>query len=497
MKKFFSNLFGKKEESPESSPKKAPPKPKYNLTNDPLNKSENTNSFSIKDPNKIISLNLRTNYSKLSRHDYDEVNSALPLLVTIDLKDVENDNLRLGLDLVIVVDVSSSMYGEKIKLVHETLKFILDELEEKDRVCLIKFGSIATQITGFKLMNKENKEHMKIVVEKDITVGGCTDIKGAMDKTYEALLSREHQNEATAVFLLSDGEDTCGNSNGDIKKALKEWHEKMNQRDFFYQIHSFGYGEEHDEHALSIISDVTSGNFYYIKTNNYLDECFIDCFGYLLSVIANQVEVVLKLNKGFEIVNLASMLWEKKSETEGVIKLHGLALGKTLNYITEMKINADKIKFKDLEKVVVGNIIMSYVYNSKEYTLGKELEITFVNKETDKGEIDQEVDENYMKLEAIEVMKKARDFINSNRGYLAQQELDAYYKNVHHRATKYKSSSVIPTIGYNMTMDNLMDNKDYMQLNRMMVENAYNPGYKNFSKMNKGQERMRFKKKGF
>ena len=31
------------------------------------------------------------------------------------------------------------MYGEKIKLVRETLKYLLELLNENDRLCLIKF----------------------------------------------------------------------------------------------------------------------------------------------------------------------------------------------------------------------------------------------------------------------------------------------------------------------------------------------------------------------
>ena len=141
-----------------------------------------------------------------------------------------------------VIDVSSSMMGEKIELVRETLVFLLDELTPSDRVCLIKFGSVASQVSGFRSMTEKAKIEMKKVIEREIKVAGCTDLRGALNCALSALLSREEQNFATAVFFLSDGEDTCGNSTLDIQKELERGNKKMKQKNFSYQIHSFGFG---------------------------------------------------------------------------------------------------------------------------------------------------------------------------------------------------------------------------------------------------------------
>ncbi len=46
-----------------------------------------------------------------------------------------------------------------------------------------------------------------------------------------------------------------------------------------YSLHSFGYGDDHDEKILSGISKYKKGCFYYIKDNEFVDECFLDCLG--------------------------------------------------------------------------------------------------------------------------------------------------------------------------------------------------------------------------
>lgn len=63
-------------------------------------------------------------------------------MVSIDTKgeeDKEQVSLenRPSIDLICVIDRSGSMGGTKIQLVKDTLKLLLELLNEKDRLCLI------------------------------------------------------------------------------------------------------------------------------------------------------------------------------------------------------------------------------------------------------------------------------------------------------------------------------------------------------------------------
>lgn len=87
--------------------------------------------------------------------------------------------------------------------------------------------------------------------------------------------------------MFSDGKDTQGNSALDIQKYLKE------QKTINFTIHSFGFGESHDDSVLTSLSDIKNGNFYYIKDQKFIDQCFISCLSYLLSTIV--VKAKLKI----------------------------------------------------------------------------------------------------------------------------------------------------------------------------------------------------------
>ena len=53
------------------------------------------------------------------------------------------------------------MKGEKIKLVKDTVSFVIEELNEKDRISILTFNSKITKVCGLKSMTSENKKNCK------------------------------------------------------------------------------------------------------------------------------------------------------------------------------------------------------------------------------------------------------------------------------------------------------------------------------------------------
>lgn len=60
-------------------------------------------------------------------------------------------------------------------------------------------------------MTNENKEKYKMIVN-GIKVRGMTNIGKAMEKCLNIIKDKKHKNEITSIFLMSDGQDTCGNN---------------------------------------------------------------------------------------------------------------------------------------------------------------------------------------------------------------------------------------------------------------------------------------------
>lgn len=101
------------------------------------------------------------------------------------------------------------MGGEKIELVKETLNYILDLLNERDRLCLILFDDNVERLTPLRCINEKNKSDFTTAVN-NIKERGCTNISKGVELAINVLKDRKYKNEVTSIFLLTDGLDNSG-----------------------------------------------------------------------------------------------------------------------------------------------------------------------------------------------------------------------------------------------------------------------------------------------
>ena len=167
IKQFFSG----------SKKKKSTNKKHENLKDLPLIKRQKKIKNVQLDFEKMIRFHIQSRFHKIKK-----INSPqkIPLMLSLLSDEVEVDEDRAGLDLIIMIDVSGSMSGEKIKLVKETLNFIVDQLTDFDRLGLTTFNSSSSLLSNLTPMTKENREEYKNIIN-GITAGGGTNIINEVD----------------------------------------------------------------------------------------------------------------------------------------------------------------------------------------------------------------------------------------------------------------------------------------------------------------------------
>ena len=442
---------------------------------------------------KITDIKLKLAHSKISREQLAKgPSSEIPMIVSVKTGDIDSEEFRQSLDLVILIDVSGSMSGQKIELVKDTLLFIIDELTEFDRLSFVVFSNAARRLTGFKSMTQLNKIFMKNIVKEQIKAGGGTNIKNALEVTYASLLSRTQWNDVTSVFLLSDGCDTYNNA-FQIGQSLNQGHQNMKDAESSYTMHSFGYGSDHDEKILTLINEKAKGNFYYIKQLSYVDECFIDCFGYLLSIFGRKPVTEIMLKMGIEVKRVASSNLTRNTSRTVSVNIGDLALEKTYQYLMFISFNSKKMKL-DQNKLTIGDLEMEFQCEGETIWKNFELELEIVDKDSQLGPEDIEVEEEVQKAEAKKVMQLAKKKLDEGN-YKESKQIFSNYKNQlndNSRVSsnfKYKMSS-------NLKMENLESNKDFYQVNQIFSNaNTYVPTYENFTKQNRVQKCMAMKRK--
>ena len=119
---------------------------------------------------------------------------------------VSSGGARTSVDLICVIDVSGSMSGQKIELVKETMRVLIETLTPSDRLSIITFESSGHRICPLKAVTQENLVSFSNHIN-ELHAGGGTRIISGMDLAFKTIRDRKIANKATSVFLLSDGQD--------------------------------------------------------------------------------------------------------------------------------------------------------------------------------------------------------------------------------------------------------------------------------------------------
>lgn len=159
-------------------------------------------------------------------------------VLSLNVEEVVGDMDKQPMDIIAVLDVSSSMSGEKIKLLKETMHFVADCLTEEDRLCIVSFSSAATRITPLVPLGNSNcksNKHMTNDAIRNLRAQGCTNISSGMAYAFKHITDRRHCSPITSVFLLTDGQNNTGR---DPYTYIQEMITSMGIADVI--IHTFG-----------------------------------------------------------------------------------------------------------------------------------------------------------------------------------------------------------------------------------------------------------------
>lgn len=437
------------------------------------------------DFSKVVEFRLDGLHAKIRSSDAPQ---TIPVMVTVGAKDVDLGKQRLGLDVVMIIDISGSMSGEKIKLVVETLLFIIDEMQETDRLSLIAFDNVSEILTSLTPMTAKAKEEFKKKVLERIKSRGDTDIRKGLVDGFEVLLNRKEVNDVTAVFLLSDGQDTCGNNQDTFKRTLEENDKKMAKKGMSYKINSFGYGEGHDEKVLGMISQFKEGNFYYIKNVQLVDECFIDCLGYLMSVFGSQAEVSLYVSGKTRIVKKYGASWADESNpAKATLKVGNLAAGKERNFVLELEVPPTA----DLQGVELAAGILNFIADKQNNMLDAKL-VMPVAAESDLGPKNAKVEQNIVREKAAETLIEAQADVKRGRASSAKRKVREFKAKLAEEEVDDCEMARVDMLLNDRVIDS---DKEMMENNDILAKQAYRPAKACYSAMNSVQERFLAKKK--
>ncbi|XP_065682362.1 inter-alpha-trypsin inhibitor heavy chain H3-like isoform X1 [Hydra vulgaris] len=138
---------------------------------------------------KKVNIECSTEYKDYSFNEKLDIWTLISIKAPI-LEAKEEDEKRAPIDIVAVIDKSGSMAGEKLSLVKKTLEFVVSQLNEKDRLCLVTYDTKV--YLDFKLtdMTKDNKSWILTII-KNISDGSSTNLCGGLMKGLCQIICRD------------------------------------------------------------------------------------------------------------------------------------------------------------------------------------------------------------------------------------------------------------------------------------------------------------------
>ena len=141
-----------------------------------------------------------------SMSHFDQTGKLTPLVVTLSSED-KIEKVK-NVDLICIVDVSGSMdWSEnKIELVKDSLKYLVNLMNEEDNLALVTFDSTARIINGLTQMTSENKTILLKKIDNLYADGGTNIYQGLLKAL--SLITNDFSNgqRIVSMILLSDGQ---------------------------------------------------------------------------------------------------------------------------------------------------------------------------------------------------------------------------------------------------------------------------------------------------
>jgi Ca-activated chloride channel family protein len=158
-------------------------------------------------------------------------------------------------NVMLVVDTSGSMEGDKMENVKEALATFLDQIKSNDeRVGLIEFYNDVTE--RVKLNELKNNRSALVRAVSNLDPGGNTALLDGVTAAYERLQQFDDPSRINAIVVMTDGKE---NASSVSLNQLVTRLQNGNQRGVPVVIFAIAYGDDADMEVLQAVSDATGG----------------------------------------------------------------------------------------------------------------------------------------------------------------------------------------------------------------------------------------------
>lgn len=193
-------------------------------------------------------------------------------------------------NLVFLVDVSGSMdRREGLPLVKSTLKLLVDQLRDQDRVSLVVYAGESRVV--LKPTSGRDKVKIRNAIDQ-LDAGGSTAGASGIELAYQMARESFIDKGINRILLATDGDFNVGISDFDSLKQMA-----VDQRKSGVSLTTLGFGvDNYNEHLMEQLADAGDGNYAYIDNLLEARKVLVDQLSSTLAVVARDVKLQVEFN---------------------------------------------------------------------------------------------------------------------------------------------------------------------------------------------------------
>ncbi|SDY38350.1 vWA domain-containing protein [Hymenobacter psychrophilus] len=193
-------------------------------------------------------------------------------------------------NLVFLVDVSGSMDGpDRLGLVQQGLKLLVQELRPQDKVALVVYAGAA----GTVLPPTAGSEKATIRRAIDnLSAGGSTAGGAGLRLAYDVARQNFNQQGNNRVIICSDGDFNVGEQSDSAMERLVV---QQRESGVFLTVLGVGRGNYQDQ-KMELLADKGNGNYAYLDNLDEARRVLVRQFGGTLFTLAQDVKLQVEFN---------------------------------------------------------------------------------------------------------------------------------------------------------------------------------------------------------
>lgn len=255
-------------------------------------------------------------------------------------------------DLLVVLDTSGSMSGQKIEYARQALHQLIDRVGPSDRFGLVTYESSAGVMIPLAAPSAGAAARWHRQVDM-LDASGGTNISEGLELGLSQLERRESGRSAR-VLLLSDGQATAGDTS---TEGLRGRAQRYMRRE--HVLSTMGIGDDFNEDVMTGLAETGTGNFYYLSRVALLGRFFDAELKAAGETVASALSLQFEGTSGIHVLGVSGYELEQ-SAGRTVVRPGNLYAGQKRTLWVTLQLPTDQPR-----ELALGRFVLQYKHRDQ------------------------------------------------------------------------------------------------------------------------------------